>query len=396
MRPSHEFLHFLRGIVPNNTIAVYYGKGSQLLMVYTSGAMSNNFSTLHFFQEFRDGLRQINKQPLRLDALVVHKENFAQLADEDADDIGFAHIGIDFASSNSVLTFSVDFFRQGIHISIDSHDFVQIDYTSIANTPARAATKLLDLLVGLANGQVSTLYTHFEESERAQAIEVIYRKGKVRRVLLTIPLYERKGRRDNDQLTTSIHQNTYDFPQVTVDTNLLIAALPATDIPSFNRKLAAGPLTPLTHDEWRQTIEAQYDGKADAIIAKIDALAGAPSSTSFKALYLHYAEKRHPNTIIVLTLGVITLTIFGSTAASGWIVASILVLLLASIGALLLRHSSARYAVLRPLFFVAALTATSAFIQLAEPTLLYSIVLAMAVIETIECIILDIIGVPIA
>jgi hypothetical protein len=350
------------------------------------------FSVPHFFNFFKDELEKINTYPLTLDNLLVQKDFFASLGDENGPDVCFAHLGIDFPPSDTALLFSVDFFPQDVLLSIDGQPPVTFAYVQLASTPKDAATQLIKVLKALSNGQAVTLYTYTEDTRATQAVELICRKSGTTRVLRTFPFFEKARKLKDRSLDFTLHRNEYEIPESDVDTDLLAGTFPRQEFSSFNRHLKNNVLSPLAREVWESNISARYQQRADEIVAKVEKAAGVTPGASFKEMYLHYAEKRH--TSLTVLLAVISSIIALSSNTFG-VLGGLLIGLLMALAALLLflRGSRWRPLLAMPVAYCSVIGTGFVFFLHYQPSVLHFIALVVVVVEIIECIVLDGLGV---
>lgn len=354
----------------------------------------SDFSTLQFFAAFKEQLEAIDTPPLSLALLTINADNYKELANDEAPDFSFAHIGIDHPSSDTTLLFSFEFFRGGVQFIINGFAPQAIDYAAIDPNPGKAAEKLMGLMIAVANGQISVLYSHTPSAESPQAVEIIYTKGERSRAVATVPLFAKPPKKgEAEPLKASRQYNEAEIPQVSLSKKLLELAIPPTEFPSYNRTFKGNAFPALQREDWEVSVRAHYDTKAEEIIGKMDSVLGIDTNASFKQQYLHFAGLRHSTLAYYLAILSMVYVTFGPPV-SGLQVGLFAGIMAFAAASLFLRHPFFRQTLLRPLSYIVSV-ATIALIALGFDGSVLAIVIAvLAGLEILETVVLDIARVP--
>ena len=133
------------------------------------------FSVAAFFNEFCRLIKVINIYPLSEENLVVNKDSFSRLTDDYSELYSpFASLVMDRPRSDADLLFGVEFFEHVFVIGIDMQEPIEVPYDALGLGETELAQELVNLLVGIANGQIAVLVTHIDDM--GQAVEFLYKQ----------------------------------------------------------------------------------------------------------------------------------------------------------------------------------------------------------------------------
>lgn len=230
------------------------------------------FSVIQFFRYVSEGVEKINVPPITSANLVINKDAYEELGGEfDEGEMPFGHIGRDFPESNTDLVFIVDFYATGMAVCVGSFEYTFCHYEHLGDDEKVVARKVVDMLVALANGQVSLLCTYTEDDEKLQAIEVLYRKPEVQKyaAVATYPMFDSKRKLRNRELKTEHFANGSDITEIQLDDELLFYFLPQPfGSKKHNRKQITGLHKPLTREVWEKKVDDYYEKKSHEVLSK--------------------------------------------------------------------------------------------------------------------------------
>ena len=135
----------------------------------------NSFSVIAFFNEFRRLIKEINVHPLSEENLIVNKDSFSRLTDDYSELYSpFASLVMDRPRSDADLLFGLEFFEHVFVIGIDMQQPIEVPYEALGLGETELARELVNLLVGITNGQIVVLVTHIDDM--GQAVEFLYKQ----------------------------------------------------------------------------------------------------------------------------------------------------------------------------------------------------------------------------
>lgn len=260
-------------------------------------AIDIELSVIKLFGYIQKDLQQINTPPLTAQALEVNADAYAELGSDNNPEEGlvFARISMDFPKRYTDIPFSMIFDINGVALSVAGQDFVFAPFQEIGSNERDIATKLINILVGLANGQLAILNTMTQDNEKVQAWELLYRKpgNSLYDALATYALFDSARKLKSREMVTEKFANTADIKDVDVDIETFkLFTFETNWLTKFNRTQIAGLHVPLTREDWEKSVDKYYDDKADAFVEKVDQWA-TKDKRSFKQQVLDAAKWRH-------------------------------------------------------------------------------------------------------
>lgn len=256
------------------------------------------FSAIAFFRHVSELIAKINVAPVDRKTLVINKDAYQELGGEFAEsDLPFAHIGWEFPTSNTDLVFIVDFYATGVGVCVGSFEYTFCHYEHLGDDEEAVARKIVDMIVTLANGQVSLLCTYTEDEEKLQAIEILYKRPGAQKynALATYAMFDSRRKLKGRELMTEHFANSGDIADVPLDKEILLCFLPDIEgSRNYSRKQIVGLHQPLTRAAWEKKVDDYYEKKANAIVAKVDKWANKDNEKlTFMEQIVKYGRYRH-------------------------------------------------------------------------------------------------------
>ena len=234
-----------------------------------------DISVIKLFGFVQKYVEKVNVSPLTSEKLEINVDAYGELGSEQDPDesVVFARIGLEFPKSYSDLPFIMMFDAEGVALSVGALDFVYSHYGHLGDSERDIARKLVNILIGLANGQLAVLNTITQDDEKVQAWEMLYRKPKesLYDAIVTYAAFDSARKLKDREMTTQKFANNADIPDVAVDIDIYKHFTYETEwLNKFNRTQIAGLHVPLTRDDWEKNVDTYYDEKSDAFIEKVD------------------------------------------------------------------------------------------------------------------------------
>lgn len=279
----------------------------------------SEFSVINFFMTFKVELEGCKEPPLRDEDIVINRDAYEALGSERSFRRPFATIGLPFASSDTRVRFTCEFFEESFCLTLpDFFGPVFMPYEAIDDSEQVAAKKLANFLTALSNGQLSFLVTLDSEADLVHSIELLYRApgAKQYSVLgsLLFFLGKRKKTPSKEALATKHDTNDAALGDVEVSRRLARELLlsESEDAPVI-RKVISDLDEPLYAEDAKKAIDKYAEEKAAEVMRKFDAWTGYDyggdyKNASFMSLYVHYLALRHAN---ILWMSVAILLLFG-------------------------------------------------------------------------------------
>lgn len=233
-------------------------------------------SIIKLFNYVKKAIEKLDTPPLTKHALEINTDAYAEIGDGTSEGVVFARIGVDFPKKYTDLPFSMIFSEEGVALAVGGMDYVFSEYEEIGDDEKQIATKIVNILIGLANGQLAVLNTITQDDEKTQAWEILYRQpGKqLYDAQATYAVFDSERKLKNKELITQKFANTADIKEVDVDIEAYKQFTFETNwLNKFNRQQIAGLHVPLTRKDWEASVDTYYDKKADDIVKKVDAWA---------------------------------------------------------------------------------------------------------------------------
>lgn len=294
---------------------------------------AQQFSVINFYRAFQLQIDQIDTFPISSDNLIVHQDLVKMLGDDEVEfTYPFASIAMDRPRSFGDLLFTLEFYASSFVISVDQQPPLEIPYTAFHLSEKELASALVDVLVGLANGQILVLTTILNEEE-PQAVEVIYRQkgAKLYSVLRTFAFFTKDSKATDANYSTEIHRNNFDVHEIKVNVTFLEQLiLSSMESNASNRKPFADLDSPLTRKIFSSNSDKSVEIWSQNTTAEWFPGYGKKKSTAEKVIaytYYRYIEviavvgfaitlltldARTVTVNILLLIGILVLTIIAS------------------------------------------------------------------------------------
>ncbi len=354
----------------------------------------SHFSVITFFRYVREKIEAINTPPLNGVSLQINSDAYRELGGEfDESDQPFAHIALEFPTSNNDLIFATDFYPNGIGVSIGSFDYTFCHYEHLGDDEKQVAARVVDMLTTLANGQLGVLITYTEDDDKIQALEVLYKKPKKTKydAIRTYPVFESARKLKNRELRADYSMNKADIDEVKLDVDMFLNFLPQPPgLDKYSRTQIQGRHAPLSRAEWESRVDEYYEEKTDEFISKVDAWA-KKDNLSFMQRIVKYGKWRHLEILwwSVVLLLFTHLVNWDFSNISPYIVGFILV----SAFVTLLRNK-VRYNIylllIQPVAYIASIVVAAMFLGVGDKTTWWWIVAVCWTFSALEVIALDI------
>jgi len=359
------------------------------------------FSTIRFFSRLKKEITKATEFPLREQDIVINKDAYAALGDEDSSSQKpFAVIALDHFRSDNDLRFSFEFFEESVGVSIpDFLDPFLVPYDEIDDDEGMAALKLANVIVALANGQLSFLLTLTEEDDKVQATEILYRAPSTQKyeVLYAIPFFVNapKKLRLPMSLTTKHHVNKTDAPEVKVSKSLARLILTGENEQPFSpRKFIKDLSSPLTREVWETALDKYADEAAERSMKKFDIWTGydyeGANKRTYKENYILFSRMRHTSLLVV---GVVVMFLLGLML--GWSQAIVTVMIVSVLTGSILASVKSKLPgktaqIAKALLGYAAIGYVFYLLLAMDKSIFAWILLGFVTIEIIEALVLDV------
>ncbi len=216
------------------------------------------FSVITFFAAFQRNVKKINKYPLSEDNLVIHQDLVKMLGDDEVRfDYPFASVAMDRPRSFDDLLFSVELYDDSFTVSVDQQVAYEMYYETLRFDEEQLARDLVDIITGLANGQIFVLAS-VVEPDATQAAEIVYKQkgANLYSVLRTFAFFDKHSKQADAEYSTHVRRNDFDIPAVRINTKLLEQVIPySLETNRSNRKPFADLSEPLTREKYSKNVD---------------------------------------------------------------------------------------------------------------------------------------------
>jgi hypothetical protein len=359
------------------------------------------FSSIQFFRHFREALDDVDIYPVDEKNLKIQKDMYADLANELYYDVPFAHLDRGFPESNNDFTFSCDLFGQGVAITLHNQEPFFCDYVSIDGDEKKAATKIVDILKALSNGQIFVLETRLEGQDEPRVAEVLYQApvSTTLKPIHTYCSYQVTGEMKGEEYYTYSIRNNLSIPEVAVDLAIFRKFLPQPDKTVYQRA-PFKKISPFTYEVWRELVKARADKQTEDRNIKIDKWFAKfekklvkwsdRQDPTLKQLYFKSVRKRH----LELVLWAYGASIVAALSFSGGVTEHLLMIVcsIAIICVLLIRNITyKRYLTIAlPVAYIAAVAVLCVYGLNGINGVLRWVAVVAVLVSFVECMIFDI------
>lgn len=278
-------------------VEVRYNSAMTKKAAVDSETEATDISAIKLFRHIQTLIGKINTPPLTQEALEINEDAYAELGSENdsGNSLIFARIGVEFPKRYTDLSFVMLFGDDGAALAVGGQEFIFSHYTHLGSDEKDIARKLINVLVGLANGQLAMLTTMTQDNEKIQAWEILYRKpgSQLYDALATYAMFDSARKLKNRELVTQKFANTADINDVDVDIATYKQFMFETNwLNKFNRQQIAGLHIPLTRADWEKSVDKYYDDRADEFVKKVDQWANPGQRTVWQQV-IDAAKWRH-------------------------------------------------------------------------------------------------------
>lgn len=353
----------------------------------------SHFSVIKFFRYVTEKIEAINTPPLSSVSLQINSDAYRELGGEfDESDQPFAHIALEFPTSNNDLIFATDFYPNGIGVSVGSFDYTFCHYEHLGDDEKQVAARVVDMLTTLANGQLGVLITYTEDDDKIQALEVLYKKPKKAKydAIRTYPVFESARKLKNRELRADYSMNKADIDEAKLDVDMFLNFLPQPPgSDKYSRSQIQGLHAPLSRAEWESRVDEHYEEKTDEFISKVDAWA-KKDDLSFKQQIIKYSKWRHLeilwwSAVLVLFTHIVS---WNFSAVSPYAIGFVLVIALVTLFRNMVRYN-VYLLLIQPVAYIASIVVAAMFLGTDDKNIWWWIVAVCWVFSALEVIVFD-------
>lgn len=233
---------------------------------------SKAFSVIQLFRHFQSAVDRIDVYPLVKSNIKVQSDIYSELSNERYCDEPFARLDKGFSESNKDYTFCCDFYGHGVGLYMKNQDCYFLGYDSVSISEKDLATRLVQILQALTNGQLFILETYTEDDGYTRVAELVYKgPGDMGyEAIHTFTSYEKNQKYEQPEYSTRYLRNDIDLQEVDLDIELLRKFLPPTE-GVLNRGAINSLRDPFTYELWQQLFEQDVERKRRNQERKIEA-----------------------------------------------------------------------------------------------------------------------------